>query len=139
MTSPIDPDVQELAQRVFDLAREGAAAELAAYIDAGVPANLTNGKGDTLLILAAYHTHLEAVRVLLARGADTGRVNDQGQTALGAAVVRQAADIVTALLDSGADPHSGGRTAYDIARYFELDHMLALLRQQLHGRGDHAE
>ncbi len=42
----------ELAHRMFDLAREGAAEQLAAYLDAGVPVGLTDPKGDTLLILA---------------------------------------------------------------------------------------
>ena len=38
---PIDPGVVELAGRVFDLARGGHTDELAAYVDAGVPVNLT--------------------------------------------------------------------------------------------------
>ena len=96
MTSePIDPGVIELAGRVFDLARGGHTDELAAYVDAGVPANLTNDKGDTLLILAAYHGHPETVAALLARGADHSRANDRGQTALAAAVFRQSAETVT--------------------------------------------
>jgi ankyrin repeat protein len=123
----VDPDVQELAQKLFDAARDGDAALLAAYIDEGVPANLTNGKGDTLLILAAYHTHADAVRVLLDRKADTDRVNDNGQTALGSAVVRKSTEIVTMLLDAGADPDAGARSASDVARFFKLDEMLALL------------
>ena len=127
MTGSVDPDVQAFAEKVFALAREGLAPELDAYVDAGVPVNLTNGKGDTLLILAAYHQHLDAVRVLLDRGADPNRVNDNGQTALGSAVVRKAGDIVIALLDAGADPEAGHQTAPDIARFFALDEMLALL------------
>ena len=123
----VDPDVQELAEKLFNAARAGDAELLAAYLDEGVPANLTNGKGDTLLILAAYHTHPEAVRVLLDRKADTDRVNDNGQTALGSAVVRKSAEIVTMLLDAGADPEAGHRSASDVARFFELDEMLALL------------
>ena len=71
---PIDPGVVELAGRVFDLARGGGTAELAAYLDAGVPADLTNDKGDTLLILAAYHSHPETVALLLEKGADTARM-----------------------------------------------------------------
>ncbi|MCW2550084.1 MAG: ankyrin-like protein [Mycobacterium sp.] len=129
MSGPAEPDpaVQELAEKLFNAAREGDAALLASYVDQGVPVNLTNGKGDTLLILAAYHTHPEAVRVLLERQADTDRVNDNGQTALGAAIVRNSAEIVTALLDAGADPAAGHRSAAEIARFFELDEMLALL------------
>ena len=42
MSDQIDPEVVELAGKVFDLARGGDAAALAAYLDAGVPADLTN-------------------------------------------------------------------------------------------------
>jgi uncharacterized protein len=123
----IDPEVLELAHRVFDLARDGATEELAAHVDAGVPANLTNHKGDTLLILAAYHVHPGTVAALLARGADADRVNDRGQTALAAAVFRQSAETVRALLDAGADPDGGGPSARDTAAFFVLPEMTALL------------
>jgi ankyrin repeat protein len=114
---------------VLDLARNGQTERLAELLDAGVPVNLTNAAGDSLLILAAYHGQDETVRLLLDRGADTARVNDRGQTALAAAVFRQAADIVEALLAAGADPHYGGRSAVEVARFFELDEMLRLLGQ----------
>jgi uncharacterized protein len=125
--APIDPGVIELAGRVFDLARAGSTEELAAYVDAGVPVNLTNDKGDTLLILAAYHGHPETVGALLDRGADSARVNDRGQTALAAAVFRRSADSVTRLLAAGADPDAGGPSARATAAFFELHEMLRLL------------
>ena len=84
-----DQDAVELAHRMFDLAREGSTAELAAYVDAGVPVNLTDPKGDTFLILAAYHRHADTVSALLERGADPARTNDRGQTALAAATFAQ--------------------------------------------------
>jgi ankyrin repeat protein len=124
---PIDPDVVELAGRIFDLARSGSTQELAAYVDAGVPVNLTNDKGDTLLILATYHGHPETVGALLARGADHARVNDRGQTALAAAVFRQSADSVARLLAAGADPEAGGPSARATATFFELAEMSRLL------------
>jgi ankyrin repeat protein len=124
---PIDPGVIELARKVFDLAREGLTEELAEYVDAGVPVNLTNDKGDTLLILAAYHGHPETVAALLARGADHGRANDRGQTALAAAVFRQSAETVTRLLEAGADPDAGGPSARATASFFELPAMSELL------------
>jgi ankyrin repeat protein len=124
---PIDPGVIELARQVFDLAREGSTEELAAYVDAGVPVNLTNDKGDTLLLLAAYYSHPETVGALLERGADPSRVNDRGQTALAAAVFRQSADGVTRLLAAGADPDAGGPSARATAVFFELPEMTRLL------------
>jgi ankyrin repeat protein len=128
---PIDPEVVELAGRVFDLARGGHTEELVGYLDAGVPANLTNDKGDTLLVLAAYHGHPETVGALLDRGADHARVNDRGQTALAAAVFRQSTEAVTRLLAAGADPDAGGPSARATAGFFELPAMASLLE----GRG----
>ena len=127
MSEPIDPGVIELAQRVFGLARAGETEELAAYLDAGVPANLTNEKGDTLLILAAYHGHPDTVVALLERGADHGRVNDRGQTPLAAAVFKQSADTVRILVDAGADPDGGQPSARATAQFFDLPEMAALL------------
>jgi len=124
---PIDPGVVELAGRVFDLARGGHTDELAAYVDAGVPANLTNDKGDTLLILAAYHGHPDTVAALLDRGADHARANDRGQTALAAAVFRQSAETVSRLLAAGADPDAGGPSARATAASFDLPAMVELL------------
>jgi ankyrin repeat protein len=127
MNAPFDPEVVELAGRVFDLARGGRTDELVAYLDAGVPANLTNDKGDTLLVLAAYHDHPDTVAALLAHGADPARVNDRGQTALAAAVFRRSERSVRALLAAGADPDAGGPSARATAAFFELPEMAALL------------
>jgi ankyrin repeat protein len=127
---PIDPGVVELAGRVFDLARGGHTDALAEYVDAGVPVNLTNDKGDTLLILAAYHGHPETVGALLERGADHSRANDRGQTALAAAVFRQSAETVTRLLAAGADPDAGGPSARATAVFFELPAMVELLEER---------
>ena len=128
MPHDLSPEELDLLRGTFDLARDGDLGLLVDYLDAGVPVNLTNGAGDTLLILAAYHVHAAVVRALLERGADHARVNDKGQTALAAAVFRQDHDIVTTLLAAGADPDLGPRSAVAIATFFELPEMLALLR-----------
>ncbi|MFB9236446.1 ankyrin repeat domain-containing protein [Plantactinospora siamensis] len=112
---------------MFDLARAGDTAELTECVDAGLPVNLTNAKGDTLLILAAYHAHPETVGALLARGADPSRTNDRGQTALAAAAFRSCAPAVAALLAAGADPDHGNPSARATAAFFDLPEMTALL------------
>ena len=132
MAEALTEEELELLRSMFDLARAGEVERLTDAVDAGVPVNLTNEKGDNLLILAAYHDHPGLVRALLARGADTGRVNDQGQTALGAAVFRRSVPGVTSLLAAGADPALGTRSALDIARFFDLPEMLALLGATAH-------
>ncbi|GAA4350666.1 ankyrin repeat domain-containing protein [Angustibacter luteus] len=117
----------DFLHHAIDLAREGRADELAALVDAGLPVNLTNPAGDTLLILAAYHEHPDTVDALVQRGADTERQNDRGQTALGAATFRRQTRSVELLLAAGADPAGGAKSALDLARFFELDDMVALL------------
>ncbi|MEV8568944.1 ankyrin repeat domain-containing protein [Streptomyces sp. NPDC051322] len=118
MSGAPDPEVVELATKVFDLARRGEAGQLAAYVDAGVPANLTNDRGDTLVMLASYHGHAEAVQALIARGADADRTNDRGQTPLAGAVFKGEEAVIRALLAGGADPAAGTPSAMDTARMF---------------------
>ena len=121
-----DPEVLELAQKIFDLARHGDTDTVAAYVDAGVPANLSNDKGDTLIMLAAYHGHAPVVRSLLKRGADPDQVNDRGQTPIAGAVFKGEDEVVRALLDGGADPRAGQPSAVDTARMFEQRELLEL-------------
>ncbi|GHJ54929.1 hypothetical protein Nm8I071_42360 [Nonomuraea sp. TT08I-71] len=127
MPDELDAEALAFAHRMFDLARAGTTDELAANVDAGLPVNLTNAKGDTLLILAAYHARPETVGALLARGADPARTNDRGRTALAAAVFRRNVEAVRALLDAGADPEHGDPSAVETARFFDLPEMLTLL------------
>lgn len=124
MSEPLTDDELAFLHEVLDMARQGRTDELLAVIDAGVPVNLTSGTGDSLLMLAAYHSHPDTVAALLDAGADPDRVNDRGQTALGAAVFRRSRESVDALLAKGADPHAGERSAVDIAEFFGLSELL---------------
>jgi ankyrin repeat protein len=64
----IDPGLTEaeleLLAGVFDLARNGDTAQIEQLRGAGLPVNLTNNIGDTLLLLAAYHELPEMMAVL---------------------------------------------------------------------------
>lgn len=121
-----DSDVVELATKVFDLARRGEAETLAAYVDGGVPVNLTNDRGDSLVMLAAYHGHAPAVTALLSRGAEADRPNDRGQTPLAGAVFKGEDAVIRALLTGGADPTAGTPSAVDTARMFGKTDLLEL-------------
>jgi len=113
-----------LASKLFDLARQGDTATLTAYLDAGAPADLTNDKGDSLVMLAAYHGHASTVKALLDHGGDPNRINDRGQSPLAGAVFKNAADVVRVLLDAGADPTFGHPSALETARMFARTEML---------------
>ncbi|MFE1751996.1 ankyrin repeat domain-containing protein [Streptomyces anandii] len=130
MSEAPDPEVVELATRIFDLARQGRTEALVAYVDAGVPADLTNDRGDSLVMLAAYHGHAGAVRALLARGAEADRVNDRGQTPLAGAVFKGEQDVIEVLLEAGADPCAGTPSAVDTARMFGKTDLLRLFGEQ---------
>lgn len=121
-----DPEVLQLAAKVFDLARHGDTDTLAAYVDAGVPANLTNDKGDSLLMLAACHGHPATVSSLLHRGADPDRPNERGQTPIAGAAFKGEEEVVRVLLAGGADPRAGSPSAVEAARMFGRRDLLAL-------------
>ncbi|MDX3855156.1 ankyrin repeat domain-containing protein [Streptomyces sp. AK02-01A] len=130
MSEAPDPEVIALATKIFDLARRGETEALAAYVDAGVSANLTNDRGDSLVMLAAYHGHAPAVEALLARGADADRPNDRGQTPLAGAVFKGEDAVIRALLAGGADPTGGTPSAVDTARMFGKRDLLELFGAQ---------
>jgi hypothetical protein len=121
-----DPQLVELATKIFGLARAGDTATLGAYLDAGTPVNLANDKGDSLLMLAAYHGHADTAAMLLARGADPNLANDRGQLPLAGAVFKGETEVVRALVDGGADPNAGRPSAVDTARMFGKADLLDL-------------
>ena len=131
---PIEPSQAtiELANRMFDYAREGAIAELGAYLDAGAPLMMRNAAGDTFLTLAAYHQQPETVRMLIERGADLEAANDRGQRALSCAVFKQDLECTRLLLEAGADPDAGQPTARATAQMFGWVEFAQLLEA---GRG----
>jgi uncharacterized protein len=120
-------DQVALAHWLFDRARAGEAERLAAYVDAGVPADLTDAAGNTLLMLAAYHGHAGAVSVLIERGADVDVINDRGQTPLAGAVFKGYPDVVEVLVTAGADPDRGSPTARAAADFFNRPDLARLL------------
>ncbi|MEP6815936.1 MAG: ankyrin repeat domain-containing protein [Marmoricola sp.] len=119
-----DPKLVEVAHLVLDLARDGDVERLAAYVDSGVPVELTDTAGNTLLMLAAYHGHAGAVRALVARGAVVDALNDRGQSPLAGAVFKGEDGVVEFLLGAGADPDAGQPTARATAAMFGRSDLL---------------
>ena len=108
----------ELAHQLLDLARLGHVQRLLAYVEAGVPVDLTDPAGNTLLMLAAYHGHADVVDGLARQGADVNRLNDRGQSPLAGAVFKGEDEVVRVLLTHGADPDAGSPTARATAEMF---------------------
>ena len=130
---PAAPDSQfiEFAQEVFQLARSGDAPTLVRLLQKGLPPNMSNHKGDTLLMLAAYHGHVEATRVLLEAGAEPDRYNDMAQTPLAAAAFKGFVPVVELLLSHGARSGfapPGGKTPLMFAAMFNRLEIVKILQ-----------
>lgn len=106
---------------MYNAARQGDKDLLTQAITAGLPPNLTNDKGDTLLMLAAYHGHADVVKFLLEHGADPNRLNDRRQSPLAGAVFKKEDDVIEALLDGGADPDYGSPSALECVSIFSQE------------------
>ncbi|TFK43107.1 ankyrin repeat-containing domain protein [Crucibulum laeve] len=131
---PPKPDVASLpaetidfAHKMFEAARTGNSELLLAAIDAGLPLNLTNDKGNTLLMLAAYAGQAELTKQLLDRGADPNRLNDLGQSMIAGAVFKAHTDVVKALAEKGADPRIGTPNAIQAAIMFNRKDLMNVL------------
>jgi ankyrin repeat protein len=123
----LPPQALELASKLFDFARAGDTPSLLQYLSAGIPANLTNHKGDTLLMLAAYHGNAETVRALIEKGADVNAINDRGQSPIAGAVFKGYDEVVKVLVEEGrADVHAGQPSAVQAAHMFKREECLRM-------------
>lgn len=123
----------ELQLLALDAARGGDSLMLASMVRAGLPVNLQDHKGNTLLMLASYHGHTEMVEALLDCGAEPDRRNLRGQTPLGGVAFKGYVEIAELLLDAGADPNAdqgGGTTPLMFASLFGRTEMVRLLQQR---------
>jgi ankyrin repeat protein len=124
----------ELQEMAIDFARRGETGNLSAMIEHGLPVNLGDTKGNTLLMLASYNGNAEAARMLLEYGAEVDRRNHRGQTPLGGAAFKGYEEIVTLLLQHGADidaDNGGGMTPLMFAATFGRTRVVT----QLQARG----
>ena len=124
----------ELQQTALDFARTGETEPLAEMLRHGLPVNLADAKGNSLLMLACYHGHADTARMLLARGADADRRNDRGQTPLGGVAFKGCEEIVALLLGHGADidaDNGNGMTPLMFAAMFGRTRVVEQL--QAHG------
>ena len=135
----LDPATYAFAQRVFAMARQGDATGLEPLLDQGIPANIRNLHGDTLLMLAVVHGHARTARLLLEHGGDPALGNEDGDTPLADAAYRGDVEMVQLLLEYDADVNSArrdGRTPLMLAAMFDRLPVLELLLR--HGADVHA-
>ena len=121
----------QLPEPMAELARSGQTAPLAEALTQGLDVNLRDGKGNTLLMIAAYQGRAETVAMLLKAGAQVDLRNEKGQTPLGGVAFKGHVEIARMLLDAGADPlgDQGGSTPIDFATTFGRHEIVTLLRE----------
>lgn len=122
----IPPELVEIGHACFDFARTGDAVRLRAYVEQGVPVDLTDAQGNTLMMLAAYHGQVKVVEDLIALRADVDRLNDRGQSPIAGAIFKGEDDVVRALIRAGADLDAGSPTGRATAQMFGRADLLGL-------------
>ena len=111
----------ELQQLALDAARTGDVGMLVPMLDAGMPVNLADEKGNSLLMLASYHGHLQLTALLLESGAAPDQRNARNQTPLAGVAFKGGLEIAKLLVKHGADPNAdqgGGRFPVHFAAMF---------------------
>jgi uncharacterized protein len=111
-------ELAEVGAMLFDLARGGDTEALVALVDRGVPVDLRDAGGSSLLMMAAYHGHAGTTAALADRGADVDLLDDDGRSPLAGAVFKGHDEVVEVLLARGASPHRGAPSALVTALAF---------------------
>ena len=131
-TKSEEESYREFQRLAFGHARCGETNALAGMLRQGLPVNLCDRRGNSLLLLACYHGHLETARMLLKAGAEVDRRNAKGQTPLGGVAFKGYRKIAELLLWHGADIHAdngGGITPIMFASMFGRADTVSLLEQ----------
>lgn len=122
----------ELQKMALGFARSNDSVELAKMLKAGLPVNLSDVKGQTLLMLASYNGNEETTKLLVGYGADVDRKNDRGQTPLGGVAFKGHLSIAKILIEAGADIHAdngGGMAPIHYAAMFGRWEVVELLEE----------
>lgn len=95
--------MEEFVAQSFDFARNNQIEPLTLMLDAGLNVNLSNEKGNSLLMLAAYNNSIDVAKLLLERGADVDKRNDRNQTPLAGVCFKGYTEMAQLLISYGAD------------------------------------
>ena len=127
---------EELQILALDFARVGKTQDLKAMLEAGMSVNLTDHKGNTLLMLASYNGNFETTKMLLEYKAEVDKKNDRGQTPLAGVCFKGYIDIVKVLVKAGANIYENngmGTTPIMFASMFGNSEIVKFLDEQNSG------
>ena len=124
---------EELQVFALDFARTGKTEDLKAMLQSGMPVNLSDHKGNSLLMLASYNGNLETTSMLVDFGAQVDKKNDRGQTPLAGVCFKGYLDIVKVLVKAGANIYENngmGTTPIMFASMFGNYEIVKFLSEQ---------
>ena len=124
---------EELQVIALDFARTGKTEDLKAMLQAGMPVNLCDHKGNSLIMLASYNGNFETTVMLVDFGAEVDKKNDRGQTPLAGVCFKGYLDIVKVLVKAGANIYENngmGTTPIMFASMFGNYEIVKFLSQQ---------
>ncbi|WP_017608569.1 ankyrin repeat domain-containing protein [Nocardiopsis xinjiangensis] len=118
MSGLSEEQTKRVIELAMDLARAGQTEELLEFFDHGLPVDVCDDDGNTLLMLAAYHGHAGTVTALIGRGADVDLRNNNNQAPVAGALFKGEDAVVAALVEAGADLDAGIPSARATAEMF---------------------
>ena len=127
---------EELQVFALDFARQGKTEDLKAMLQAGMPVNLCDHKGNSLIMLASYNGNFETTVMLVDFGAEVDKKNDRGQTPLAGVCFKGYIDIVKVLVKAGANIYENngmGTTPIMFASMFGNSEIVKFLDEQNSG------
>ena len=119
-----DEQIAQVIELAMEAARTGATDEVLGFVGHGLPIDVQDPQGNTLLMLAAYAGHRETVASLLGHGADSNIANDRNQPPVAGALFKGEDEVVRLLIAAGADLDAGVPTAREAAMMFGREHLL---------------
>ena len=127
---------EELQVFALDFARTGKTEDLKAMLQAGMPVNLCDHKGNSLIMVASYNGNFETTVMLVDFGAEVDKKNDRGQTPLAGVCFKGYIDIVKVLVKAGANIYENngmGTTPIMFASMFGNSEIVKFLDEQNSG------
>lgn len=127
---------EELQLIALDYARHGKTEDLRLMLNAGMPVNLSDHKGNSLIMLASYNGNADTTQLLVDYEAHVDQKNDRGQTPLAGVCFKGYLDIAKILVKGGANIYENngmGTTPIMFASMFGNTEIVEFLSSQNRG------
>jgi len=131
-------DLENVEDHVFQAARDGDLDYLKFALEVGIPVNILDERGTSLLMHAVFCNRMSIVKMLMDRQADMSLQDANGATCLHYAAIMQRHHALLQFLDAGLGniwlKDNGGFMAVDYARRPDQEKTMQLFTARLGGR-----